>query len=176
LDSLITDSYKQQLIELHGDRYWGGTGRQHAEEILKVAKEYECETALDYGSSNHKDCLKRHFHRKYPGQLLFYEYDPAVESKSGLPQPADIVVCTDVLEHIEPELLDNVLTHMNSCMEKCGYFVVSTILAKQVLSDGRNAHLIVEDKEWWKLKLLEHFNVQGMKWTKNEVRATVCKK
>jgi hypothetical protein len=173
LDSLISNEYKKLLIEQHEDRYWGGTGRQHADDIREWAAECNCKTALDYGSSNHRDCLKRHFHYTYPGELLFYEYDPAVESKSGLPLPQDIVVCTDVLEHIEPELLDNVLEHMRDCMLKCGYFVISTIKAVQVLSDGRNAHLIVEDKEWWKAKLEEYFSVESMTWTRNEVRARV---
>ncbi len=173
MDSLISNEYKKLLIEQHEDRYWGGTGRQHADDIREWAAECNCKTALDYGSSNHRDCLKRHFHYTYPGELLFYEYDPAVESKSGLPLPQDIVVCTDVLEHIEPELLDNVLEHMRDCMLKCGYFVISTIKAVQVLSDGRNAHLIVEDKEWWKAKLEEYFSVESMTWTRNEVRARV---
>lgn len=173
MDSLISNEYKKLLIEQHEDRYWGGTGRQHAKEILSFAKSYNCRTALDYGSSNHRDCLKRHFHNTYPGELLFYEYDPAVESKSGLPQPQDIVVCTDVLEHIEPELLDNVLGHIRDCMLKCGLFVISTRPAIQVLSDGRNAHLIVENKDWWKAKLEEYFSVESMTWTSNEVTARV---
>ena len=104
---------------------------------------------------------------------MFYEYDPAVESKRGLPDPQDIVVCTDVLEHIEPELLDNVLGHMRDCMLKCGYFVISTIAAVSILGDGRNAHLIIEDKDWWKAKLEEYFSVESMAWTRNEVRARV---
>ena len=70
MDLLISNEYKQQLIALHEDRYWGGTGRKHADDIREWAAKYKCETALDYGSSNHRDCLKRHFHRKYPGELL----------------------------------------------------------------------------------------------------------
>ena len=173
MDLLISDGYKKQLIALHEDRYWGGTGRKHADDIREWAAKYRCETALDYGSSNHRDCLKRHFHRKYPGELLFYEYDPAVESKSGLPDPQDIIVCTDVLEHIEPELLDNVLRHIRDCMLKCGYFVISSIAAVSILEDGRNAHLIIEDKEWWKAKLEKYFSVESITWTRNEVRARV---
>ena len=128
------------------------------------SRQYRCETALDYGSSNHRDCLKRHFHRKYPGELLFYEYDPAVESKSGSTTTLqDIIVCTDVLEHIEPELLDNVLQHIRDCMLKCGYFVISTIAAVSILEDGRNAHLIIEDKEWWKANSREvYFSVESI--------------
>ena len=176
MDSLISDYYKQQLKEYHKDRSWGGTGRQHAQEILDIAKEYKCFDALDYGSSDHEDCLKRHFQRNYPGQLLFYEYDPAISHKSAMPSPKDILVCTDVLEHIEPDKLDNVLLHMENCMRKCGFFVISTIPAFSILPNGANAHLIVEDKDWWKEKLSTYFDVHQMWWTKNEVRVKVVKK
>jgi len=59
---------------------------------------------------------------------------------------------------------------------KCGYFVISTMEALSILSDGRNAHLIIEDKAWWKETLGVYFSIESMQWTKNEVRAIVCKK
>ena len=42
------------------------------------------------------------------------EYDPAIPGKDSLPEPADIVVCSDVLEHIEPNYLLNVLVDFNA--------------------------------------------------------------
>ena len=176
MDSLISDYYKEMLQEYHKDRSWGGTGRRHADEILELAKQFRCFDALDYGSSDHEDCLKRHFQRNYPGQLLFYEYDPAIPHKSALPSPKDMLVCTDVLEHIEPDKLDNVLLHMKNCMRKCGFFVISTIPAKAVLPNGVNAHLIIEDKKWWRAKVSNFFGIHQMGWTKNEVRLRVVKK
>tara|TARA_B110000977_G_C11070843_1_gene489484 strand:+ start:2365 stop:2862 length:498 start_codon:yes stop_codon:yes gene_type:complete len=161
------------LVEKHSDKLWGGSSKAHSNKIIEIAEKNKCFDALDYGSSDHGACLKRHFHRNHPGKLLFYEYDPAIPSKSALPQRTDMLVCTDVLEHIEPELLDNVLNHMKDCMIKCGYFVISTIPAYQILADGRNAHLILEDKEWWKAKLQRYFEVESMQWTKSEVRTVV---
>lgn len=175
MSKLISGDYVKQLTELHKDRFWGGTGRQHAKQIIEIAKEYKCFDALDYGSSDHEDCLKRHFQRNYPGDLLFYEYDPAVPHKSALPDRKDMVVCTDVLEHIEPEYLNSVLLHIKSCMRKCGYFVISTIPAKTVLTDGRNAHLIIEDKAWWQSRLGEFFRLRQMWWNESEVRIKVTK-
>lgn len=176
MDLLISKEYRKQLEGEHEDRYWGGTGRKHASEILEIAKKYKCFDVLDYGSSNHKDCLKRHFHRNYPGELLFYEYDPAVSSKSAMPDPAHMVVCTDVLEHVEPELLDNVLQHIDSCMLRCGFLVISNIPAFSILPDGRNAHLIQESKDWWQAKLGEFFDLKQLWWTKSETRAMVTKR
>lgn len=73
--------------------------------------------------------------------------------KTALPEPADGVVCLDVLEHIEPEFLDGVLEHIRDLAIKCAFFAVSTVPSSRTLGDGRNAHLIIEPKEWW-LKVL----------------------
>ena len=176
MSNLITQDYIEQLQKTHGeDRYWGGTGYKYAEKILSLAKQYKCFDALDYGSSHHRNCLKQHFHRHYPGELLIYEYDPGVPSKSALPDPADILICTDVLEHVEPELLDNVLRHMESCMLLCGFMVISTVPAKTILDDGRNAHLIVEDKDWWIEKVKTVFNVFKAGWNNSTVHIFVAK-
>jgi S-adenosylmethionine:diacylglycerol 3-amino-3-carboxypropyl transferase len=65
------------------------------------------------------------------------------------PEPHDIVVCTDVLEHIEPDCLDDVLADIRRCTKKAALLVVATRPAMKTLSDGRNAHLIQEDFKWW---------------------------
>jgi hypothetical protein len=45
-------------------------------------------------------------------------------------------------------------------IRKVGLISVSTRLARKILPDGRNAHLIVEEAEWWLPKFLEHFKLQ----------------
>jgi hypothetical protein len=71
-----------------------------------------------------------------------------------LPKPSDILVCTDVLEHIEPTLLDNVLDHIERLTREVALLVISCRPANAVLPDGRNAHLIIETPDWWLEKLL----------------------
>ena len=46
---------------------------------------------------------------KFNLQLRIYHYDPAIPEWSAPPAPRRFVACIDVLEHIEPDLLDNVL-------------------------------------------------------------------
>ena len=75
------------------------------------------------------------------------------------PGPADIVVCTDVLEHIEPECLENVLDDLKRVTKKVCYLAVSTRRASKSYSDGQNCHLIVEDHDWWRPKIKKRFHV-----------------
>jgi hypothetical protein len=77
-------------------------------------------------------------------------YDPAIESFSQLPSPADLVICWDVLEHVEPNCLDSVLAHIKSLAIKSVYLVIATRAdSSKLLPDGRNPHLIVKPAQWW---------------------------
>ncbi len=64
------------------------------------------------------------------------EYDPAVAGKDLPPEPADLVVCTDVLEHIEPDCLDDVLSDLARLTKKVLLVNISTRPAVKVLADG----------------------------------------
>jgi hypothetical protein len=69
------------------------------------------------------------------------------------------VVCTDVLEHIEPELIDNVLDHLKDLTRKVAFLAIATRPARKNLADGRNAHLIIQPSSWWLAKLFYRFNI-----------------
>lgn len=166
---LISDDYLDVNIILHADmgttrtfikndtkeksRYgaYGTGGHRWHKTVQEIGRQFDCANVLDYG------CGK--------GTLSLFlvkvtNYDPAVEEFSTPPtDKRDLVVCTDVLEHVEPEYLDNVLDHIYSLTGNVAFFVISTRPSKRVLFDGRNAHLIVEDEEWWKDKLKKHFRI-----------------
>ena len=61
--------------------------------------------ALDYGAASLGKTLEEIFKRP----LKIHHYDPAMPEWSEPPAPCNFVACIDVLEHIEPDLLDNVL-------------------------------------------------------------------
>jgi hypothetical protein len=85
--------------------------------------------------------------------MRIQHYEPAVVEWADMPEPYEMVACLDVLEHIEPALLDNVLDDLQRVTKSIGLFTVSTVEAMKVLPDGRNAHLIVElsadDRRTW---------------------------
>jgi hypothetical protein len=76
------------------------------------------------------------------------------------PVPAELVTCIDVLEHIEPEYLLNVLDHLEELTEVAIFASVHMGPAGKTLDDGRNAHLTQEPLEWWLPKFMERFSIQ----------------
>lgn len=159
--ALISSEYRQLNFQLHQENMaYGSGGDRHVEKITKIAETLNTKDILDYG------CGKGRLGRALPWNIA--EYDPAIPGKDETPKPADIVVCTDVLEHIEPDKLDYVLSDLKRCVLKVGYFVIHTGASHKTLADGRNSHLIQERKDWWDKKLKQHFTV-GMFWEKREL-------
>ena len=71
-----------------------------------------------------------------------------------------MVVCIDVLEHIEPEFLEDVLDHLQTLTQHILLCSIHMGPAGKVLDDGRNAHLIQQPMSWWMPKIFERFQVQ----------------
>ena len=63
------------------------------------------------------------------------------------------------MEHIEPDLLDNVLDHLRALVKGVGFFTIHTEPAEKVLPDGRNAHLIQQPAAWWLPRILQRFEL-----------------
>ena len=77
-----------------------------------------------------------------------------------IPSQVDLVYSSDVLEHVEPDLIDETINHLFS-ISNYQYHLIACHPAKKALSDGRNAHLIIEDPSWW----LKKFEAQlGNEW------------
>lgn len=163
---LISDEYRALNAELHQrEPSYGTSGCKWAEPVYSLAKGMEAKTVLDYGCG--KGSLKHSIIERYSVQPMPFsriplpfeilEYDPAIADKSAKPLRADFVVCGDVLEHIEPDCLYTVLDDLRNIARLAVFLVVATRPAKKTLSDGRNAHLIIEDGIWWLPKLIERW-------------------
>ncbi len=154
-EPLISPEYAELNRRLHQENVaYGVSGGKYADEILKIANRLKTHSILDYGCG--KGFLGVELAKKgYP----IWEYDPAIPEKKASPRPADIVACTDVLEHIEPERLAHVLDDLKRCVKQIGYFVIHTGPAQKTLADGRNAHLIQQPKDWWVKQLNKFFQV-----------------
>ena len=139
---LISDTYRQLNAKLHRDNpNYGSRKRDDVyQEVLMLSSEVGAQSILDYG------CGKGTMSMHVPNVV---NYDPAVIEYSLEPPVCDLVCCCDVLEHVEPENLHNVLTDLRYLSRKATYLVISTRSASKILSDGRNAHLIVKPASWW---------------------------
>lgn len=151
---LITDEWRGLNEELHVERSdFGATGWKWANTVAGIAGMYGCKSILDYG------CGKNTLSRALPYHFDIQSYDPAIPDYSGDPAPADMVVSLDVLEHIEPGLLDNVLSHMRGLTLKIALFVVSTRASNKAMRDRRNAHVIIEPMPWWLERIGRHWRI-----------------
>jgi 2-polyprenyl-3-methyl-5-hydroxy-6-metoxy-1,4-benzoquinol methylase len=162
---LFSESYRQMNAELHTNEPAFGThGHQMAEAIAQLYKRSGARSVLDFGCG--KGTFKPAFLKLVPGAMVA-EYDFAIPGKDTPPSPADIVCCLDVMEHIEPECLDEVIAYLRSLTGKFLVATVALLPAKKILADGRNAHLIVKDQAWWMDQFGRHFR-KGQATDKNE--------
>ena len=152
---LISESYRALNKKLHeSNPGYGKSGARLLPSVLMLCKEIGSQDILDYG------CGKRTLERALGFEIK--NYDPAIEGVDDTPEPADLVVCSDVLEHIEPETLDDVLDDLKRVIRMVGLFTICIVPAQKVLEDGRNAHLIQQDWRWWSPKILARFEVLKM--------------
>ena len=133
--------------ELHKNPHYGRASVEHAPSVAEAIQEAQATEILDYGAG--KGRLGEELKRLLPTPIVVHQYDPAIPKWSKSPAPCQFVACIDVLEHIEPHLIDNVLDHLQALTIKNGFFTIHTGPAKKKLSDGRNAHLIQKPMEWW---------------------------
>lgn len=154
---LLTDRYKNQISQMED---WGGNGWKWANAVIKLIVKYKIRTALDYGCGQgtlKKTVLERLGQRKFK----YSEYDPADSKKGKLPTPAELVTCTDVLEHIEPEYIDQVILNLLCLIQKVGFIVICTRSTVRTLPDGRCAHLIIQEADWWIKKISQLVLIYG---------------
>ena len=154
---LITEDYRKMQQELHRNPHYGVASKSYAPLVARFLQQYQATRLLDYGAG--KGRLGQTLDDMYENPLVIHHYDPAIPEWSAPPQPCPLVACIDVLEHIEPDLLDNVLDDLKRVTARAGIFTVHTGPAVKVLLDGRNAHLIQKPASWWLPKFLERFEL-----------------
>ena len=109
---------------------------------------------LDYGCGKSKllDLIKKN------SKIKIFKYDPAIKKYSKLTKnKTDLVICTDVLQHVPLYDLDRVLKEIKS---KGIYilFYIKCTNHKTKLPNGTYANCTVYDKKWWLEKLSNYYD------------------
>ena len=152
----ISDAYRIEQQLLHENPRYGVASSGYASLAAALLRLGRCRSLSDYGAG--KCNLKRALRLREDGPVAYQPYDPAFP-EYGSAEPADLVTCIDVLEHIEPDLLDCVLDDLSGMTRKLALLTIHTGPAKKMLSDGRNAHLIQEPPSWWLHRLADRFEI-----------------
>lgn len=154
---LISEDYRRMQQALHENPNYGVASVGYAPIVAQMMKTVGATELLDYGAGKGRLGLTLREHMQPP--LTIHHYDPAISEWSAPPEPCAFVACIDVLEHIEPHLIDNVLDDLNRVTAGVGVFTVHTGPAIKVLTDGRNAHLIQQPPAWWLPKFMSRFDL-----------------
>src|SRR5258707_410063 len=110
---LISPEYRLQNREMHATKTsYGDSWRQLATHVVDLARILGAVSILDYG------CGRGTLKEALPAEFEVFEYDPGIEGKETKPSGADLVVCGDVLEHIEPDCLYSVLDDIRGIARK----------------------------------------------------------
>jgi len=149
--------YKKLQQKLHATGTYGGTAPTSAGIINGIIKKLDIKHLLDYGCGSK---LPLRGVLDPPGEFRYQAYDPMVDEYSDPPVPAEMVVVSDVLEHVEPEYIEQVLDHLEELTEVVIYATIHSGPAMKKLEDGRNAHILQKPLEWWVPKFFERFTVQ----------------
>ncbi|GEM_PF-1969343 len=125
------------------DPTYGTAGHRWVEVVQGLSDDFATRDILDYGCG--KQTLAKALGWAITG------YDPAFEEVGETPGPAEIVVCTNVLEQVAAERLEATLEHISSLCGSMAFVVVSTARSSD--------HATVQTLAWWKERLAEHFDV-----------------
>jgi hypothetical protein len=164
---LISEDYRKQQHHLHFEsasakgkgKPYGHAGKDYGKTMSRIIDDFGINTVLDYGAGRRMSLTETLEPRR---KIQYQAYDPAVPGMDELPTPSEMVICIDVLEHIEPEFLMNVLDHLEDLTQILIFASIHTRDAGRILPDGRNAHLIQKPMEWWVPKFQERFDLQSV--------------
>jgi len=153
----ISKSYAKQLQKEHNGSKWGSTGFRYSGELLadQLVNRPYLQTALDFGCG--KGTLSQGFQ-----ELDWSEYDPGIPGKDEVPEGQfDLVTCTDVLEHVEPELIENVVKTLASKTGKVLFLDIACYETGKTFGEGpyigQDLHLLIKEPTEWR-KYIEGLN------------------
>ncbi len=150
----LIDQYRQ----LHRESLYGTSSEEMLGYIQMELADLgygNVKTILDYGCGQSRlvDWLAK------LNDAIPYRYDPAIPAFSTIPvSTADLVINTDVLEHILEDHIDETIEKIKS-ISKNVFFNICTVKAVAHLPNGENAHCTVRPESWWESKLKRHFDL-----------------
>lgn len=125
--------------------FGAGTGRG----AHKIHKQRGCNVLmLDFADN----CLDEQVRKSLGAELMFQVADLTKPLQLALATKAKHGFCTDVMEHIEPEKVDMVLSNIFQTVESA-FFQISLVRDNMGALIGHPLHLTVESFDWWKEKL-----------------------
>jgi len=144
----ITEEYCKlnEALHIQPGVLYGYKGAEQAPRVKNLAKRHHCPSILDYGAG--KQTLSAEL--RASGCTDVRDYDPAIPAIAAPPAKADLVVCSDVLEHVEPECVNATLNHLRDVTGKLALVRICVVpCVSKALPDGSDPHRSVHSRAWW---------------------------
>lgn len=159
---MISADYKKQIQELQSQKKFKSALVKYPD-VKNFIEKYKPTSLLDYGCAH--GGLINQIKIDFPKINPLHGFDPGVPEFENIKEKSyDCIISNDVIEHFEPNVLDQTLRHMDTLFERYAWFIIACYPAKKYLSDGRNAHLVIESPEWWINKINENFINSKIIW------------
>lgn len=154
-------NYEKIYKRLHVENikmFSGNMDLENADEIARLVAITGARRLIDYGSGKGYQYLKQRVHDRWGG-VVPHCYDIGVPQLSDYPRGVfDGLICTDVLEHITEQDLDDIINDAFSYLDESkttfAYFNIFCNPSGKTFADGTNMHVTIRDPVWWNKKLL----------------------
>jgi hypothetical protein len=137
---------------LHDTSVYGVTGNRYGLLVQTLILELKPRIILNYG------CGQTDWHQRI--DLMgaeYYGYDPAIPERADLPvSSADLLINTDVLEHIAADRLPEALAHMRA-LSSNALFVIATRPDGRKFPSGEDLHCTLMPAFEWRRLLLQFY-------------------
>jgi hypothetical protein len=141
---------QHRLTHRRSKEFRGVSLPPHIAAIDGLLHTHRCDSILDYG------CGKaQHWPTQWQGRITGYDpaYAPYAARPTGL---YDMVICTDVLEHVPASAVDWVIRDIFEYREKWVYLCICTRASGKRLPDGSNKHVTIQPSSWWDQRLASY--------------------
>lgn len=149
----LTPLYREMAAG--GDQFRGLSLLQHRDQLKKLMRQYSVKRVLDYGCGAGDAYRNQHkIHRDWG--LRWFDvtlYDPAFSAHDEKPHGKfDAVLCSDVLEHIPEDAVDEFVKTLYSHVKPGGFLWASVCCrpAKKTFpGTDTNLHVTIQPMQWW---------------------------
>jgi len=154
----ISDGYRETVLDMHSKSDWGNSsGQMSGDTIVSFLKSFpDIKTILDYGCG--KGSLKIWAEDSGITGREWTLYDPGMPEFQEKPTGKfDLVITTDMLEHVEEKYLDDVIEEINSYTNKYLYNEIACYLARAFFQSGpykgKDLHINLKAPDEWMVRL-----------------------
>lgn len=154
MNMTLSNEYQKLLIDMHStNKKWGSEFKKTPMPVMlkNTIDKYKPKSILDFGCG--KGFLSKKIRQEYP-EITVTGWDPSHNDE--LTGTYDMIISTDVLEHVEPEYLKSTLADLKKRANIVQYHLIACYSAAAILPDGRNAHLSILTPDEWQGLFLDN--------------------